>query len=64
MIRTVIVDDDSLARVALVKMCEKFEDLEVVAVLEDGLAAINYLKDNKVDLVFLDVEMPELTGLV
>lgn len=63
MIRTVIVDDEALARQALVKMCEKFEDLEVVAVLEDGLAAVNYLKDNEVDLVFLDVEMPELTGL-
>lgn len=63
MIRTVIVDDEALARQALVKMCEKFEDLEVVAVLEDGFAAVNYLKDNEVDLVFLDVEMPELTGL-
>lgn len=63
MIRTVIVDDEATARMALSKLCEKFDELNVVAVLEDGLSAVQYLKEHTVDLVFLDVEMPELNGL-
>ena len=63
MIKTVIVDDEPMARKALEKLCEKMDDLTVVAVLEDGLSAVQYLKNNSVDLVFLDVEMPELSGL-
>lgn len=63
MIKTVIVDDESMSRKALERLCEKMEDLEVVAVLEDGLSAVQFLKNNTVDLVFLDLEMPELSGL-
>lgn len=64
MIKTVIVDDESMARMALERLCDKFGDIEIVAQLEDGLRALEFLKDNvAIDLVFLDIDMPEVSGI-
>lgn len=59
----IIVDDDPMA-MAMIKACvDKTEFLFLVGVCDTATKALRLLKDNKVDLIFLDVEMPELSGL-
>ena len=61
--KCIIVDDDELSRVALEYLSSKIDDLEVVQIFDNGIEAIKFLKDNSVDLILLDVEMPSLTGM-
>ena len=58
-----IVDDEIMARKSLGRFCEKHEDLNVVQIRENGKEALAYLTEHSVDLIFLDIEMPELSGL-
>lgn len=62
MLKTLILDDDLLARKALTRLVEKRADLELVAVCESGDEALRVLEDKDVDVVLLDVEMPGMTG--
>jgi len=59
----IIVDDEPLARSAISSLLSRFEDIEVVAECEDTFAAFNVLKQQKVDLMFLDIQMPEVSGI-
>jgi len=61
--RCLIVDDDEIARKSLEMMCEKIEDIAVAGTCVNGLDALNFLKKEEVDLVLLDIEMPELSGM-
>jgi DNA-binding LytR/AlgR family response regulator len=61
--RCIIVDDDELSCLNLQRLCKKVDDLEVVAVCKDGFDAINILKTSAVDFMFLDIVMPELSGM-
>jgi two-component system, LytTR family, response regulator len=62
-VRTLIVDDERLSRDRIRALLEQRSDVEVVGECADGLAALHAIDANPPDLVFLDVEMPELTGL-
>ena len=60
-----VVDDEELARKRLRRMLEPYEKkgrLSIVAEAEDGFAALGLLEKHKVDLLFLDIKMPELDG--
>lgn len=59
----VIVDDNRLARLTMRKLVEQVGDIDLLADFGDPLQAFNYLKENEVDLVLLDVEMPGMSGL-
>lgn len=59
----IIVDDDKLARTALKQMIEKVDFLILKEECSDAVNAFNYLKKEPVDLIFLDVEMPGMTGI-
>ncbi|MFY0598794.1 MAG: response regulator transcription factor [Cyclobacteriaceae bacterium] len=59
----IIVDDDQMARVSLEMLCEKIEDIEIDQVFDNGLDALNWLKANETDVIFLDIEMPNLSGM-
>ena len=59
----VIIDDDELTLATLKKYIDKTEGLELAAEFMDPVEASKYLKSNEVDFAFLDVEMPEMTGL-
>ncbi|MFZ5998959.1 MAG: LytR/AlgR family response regulator transcription factor [Bacteroidota bacterium] len=61
--RCLIVDDEEMSRMVIQTMCEKLEDLEVVAVCTNAADAINVLRNEEVDVIFLDVEMPEMSGI-
>jgi two-component system LytT family response regulator len=63
MIKVLIVDDESLARTRLRRMLSSFEDLEVVGEAANGLEALQNVQKFAPDLLFLDIEMPELNGL-
>jgi len=61
-IRALIVDDESLARKRVRKLLSQETDLEVIGECENGHEAIEFIREQKPDLVFLDVQMPEVTG--
>ena len=61
-IRVLLSDDESLARERLRRMLEDEPDLQIVAECGDGKSAIALIKQEKPDLVFLDVQMPEVDG--
>lgn len=61
-IRVLIVDDEPFSRLKIQDFLEQEEDFTVVAEAGDGLEAIRIIKKQKLDLVFLDVQMPELDG--
>lgn len=62
-LRCIVVDDDQMARKALERLCTKHEKLELVGVYENAQSALAFLETESVDLMFLDVEMPELSGI-
>lgn len=58
-----IVDDDKLARTALKQLIAEVDFLELKQECSSPVEAFNYLKKQDVDLIFLDVEMPGMTGI-
>lgn len=60
--RAVIVDDEPLARQGLAAHLADRGDVEVVASCADGFEALQAVRDHDPDLVFVDVQMPEMTG--
>nr|WP_299074156.1 LytTR family DNA-binding domain-containing protein [uncultured Allomuricauda sp.] len=61
--RCIIVDDESSARAIIAELCKIIPEMEVVAELPDALEALKFLKHTPVDLIFLDIHMPKLTGV-
>jgi two-component system, LytTR family, response regulator len=61
-IRTLVVDDEPLAREGLRMLLEKESDIELVGEAGSGKEAVASIDRLKPDLVFLDVQMPELDG--
>lgn len=63
MIKIGIVDDEILARKVLEDYCSKIDNFELVLSTGNPLDFINFTLHNEVDLIFLDIEMPELNGM-
>lgn len=61
-LRCIIVDDEELARTLLTTYVAKVAHMELLDSFENPLHALSYLKENEVDLVFMDIQMPELKG--
>ncbi|MET4105464.1 LytTR family DNA-binding domain-containing protein [Hymenobacter sp. UYP22] len=59
----VMVDDEPLALKVLAEYCAQVPFLELRGQFQEALAAVAFLQDNPVDVVFLDIQMPRLTGL-
>jgi two-component system LytT family response regulator len=62
-IRVCVVDDEPLARRGVLSLLAAFDDLQVVGEYEDGTTALAGLQAQPPDLVFMDVQMPGMTGL-
>lgn len=61
-INVVIADDHTLFRKGLVMVVSTFENCNVAADFSNGLEALEYLRQEPVDLILLDLEMPEING--
>jgi DNA-binding LytR/AlgR family response regulator len=59
----IVVDDNKLARTAIKKLIAQVGFLNLKTECSSSAEAFNYLQTHKVDLVFLDVEMPGMTGI-
>jgi two-component system LytT family response regulator len=62
-LRAVIADDEPRARQFLEKLLSEHEDLEVVGAARGGGEALELISDKRPDVVFLDIHMPDLSGL-
>jgi two-component system LytT family response regulator len=62
MLRVVVVDDESIARQRICRLLAAWPDITVVAECADGREAVHVLHSHNADLVFLDVQMPEMDG--
>jgi two-component SAPR family response regulator len=62
-IRCIIVDDDRMSLRILQSLVEKTDFLSLTGAYDNALRAARALSEQEVDLLFLDVEMPDMTGL-
>ncbi|TRW23939.1 response regulator transcription factor [Flavobacterium zepuense] len=62
-IKCIIVDDEPAAHYVLANYIKQNSQLELVFEGYNGVEALKYLEGHKVDLMFLDIDMPEITGL-
>lgn len=62
-IRSVIVDDEPSSQKVLESYIKKIPSLELVKILDNGLEAQVFLANNSIDLMFLDINMPSISGL-
>lgn len=63
MIHCIIVDDEPLARQGLTRYINELDFLHLVGTCEDPIQLTAMLEKNEVDLIFLDIQMPKMTGL-
>jgi two-component system response regulator LytT len=61
-VKVLIVDDDERERIVLRYVLEQIKDVEIVGEAVHGLEALLLCQEKKVDLVFLDITMPEMGG--
>lgn len=62
-IKCIVVDDEPMAREILISYIEKISNLELVKSCKNALEAFEILNTQKIDLFFLDINMPEVSGL-
>ena len=61
--RCLIVDDEPLARELIRGHIQKLENFEIVAECDNAMKAMDALRSHHVDLMFLDIKMPQMTGI-
>lgn len=62
-IRCVAIDDEPWALELIRQYLSEFENWELVATFDDAIEGAQYLKDTTIDVLFVDIQMPDLTGL-
>ncbi len=62
-IQCIIVDDEPIAREILENHLQKIDTIHVVSTCKNAIDAFNIINSNKIDLIFLDINMPEISGL-
>lgn len=63
MVRCLIVDDEAPARELIRHHLSDLEGFEIVAALDNGINAFTFLQHNIIELAFLDIQMPKISGL-
>ena len=61
--KAIIIDDEPLARQAILLLATEIPNLEIVGDFSNALTAGKYMEKEKVDLIFLDIQMPGLNGI-
>jgi Response regulator of the LytR/AlgR family len=62
-ITTLVVDDEPIARHAIVRLLRDDPDIELVGECGDGVSAVDAIRRQSPDLVFLDIQMPAINGI-
>ena len=62
MTRAIIIDDEPLAREVVKEYLDEYPDIEVVAECGDGFEGVKAVSHHLPDLIFLDIQMPKITG--
>ncbi|WP_340154387.1 LytTR family DNA-binding domain-containing protein [uncultured Winogradskyella sp.] len=58
----IIIDDEATARAIIGQLCKNVPSLKVLEDFPNAMQAIKYLNSNEIDLIFLDIHMPDFTG--
>lgn len=61
--KCIIVDDEKMARVIIQTLANDIKDLHILEEFSSAIQALKFLNENKVDLIFLDIHMPDFNGL-
>ena len=59
----IIIEDNLIERDALALQIKKIAQLELKASFADGLEALSYLRNHAIEIVFSDIDMPDLSGI-
>jgi two-component system LytT family response regulator len=62
MIKTILIDDEPLAASLVAEYLAEFKQFEIVAICHDGFQGLKAIQQFQPDLIFLDVQMPKITG--
>lgn len=60
--KTLIIDDERLARKELANLLTEYTEIDIIGECENGVSALESITKLKPDLIFLDVQMPDMTG--
>lgn len=58
----IIIDDEATARMIITQLCSNSPEITILEEFPNAMQAIKYLNQNEVDLIFLDIHMPDFTG--
>lgn len=58
----IVIDDEEIARAIIAQMISNHKELKLAQEFSNAMQAIKYLNQNEIDLIFLDIHMPEFTG--
>lgn len=59
----IIIDDDEVARLKVVSIARKFAVLNIVGYFSSAVSALPFIEREKIDILFLDIDMPKINGL-
>ena len=62
MIRTVLIDDEPLARSIVAEYLRNYPEIEIIQECNDGFEGVKAIAHHKPDLIFLDIQMPKING--
>ena len=62
-IRCIIIEDEKPAQDVMISLISRMDSLALKATFDDALAALDYMKSEEVDLIFLDIQIPSLNGI-
>ncbi|MCO5937244.1 LytTR family DNA-binding domain-containing protein [Mucilaginibacter sp. RB4R14] len=62
-LKCVAIDDEPLALELIKNYVSRFPSLQLLQTFEDAVSGAEYLRDNPVDLLFVDINMPDITGI-
>ena len=63
MINCIVIEDEPLSQEAIVRDIGKIQNLNLLGVFDNALQALSIIQSGKVDLVFCDIQMPEIDGV-
>jgi two-component system LytT family response regulator len=62
-IRVLVIDDEPISRLSIVRMLREDDDIELVGEYGDGASVLEAIRQRAPDLIFVDIQMPEMTGI-